>query len=247
VIKQPVIKLSPAVSLRNISGDNSNTQFAVLGLWAVHISSVQVPASTWERIKNWWSAAYSSENRGRSKSVRATGVETGGWGYRKNATPYCSMTCAGISSLCVWSRATGQSTFPWEVKAALAYLATHFNVASSGVATSRYYYYLYSLERAASLAGVSKIGKHDWYQEGARHLINTQNEDGSWGMSLSKQRVRKHQHVSLGESGICTAFAILFLRRATLRLLTPSGGKKPVVVTPDDPDEEEQPGCEEQK
>ncbi len=66
------------------------------------------------------------------------------------------------------------------------------------------HYYLYSLERLSALADVTHYGEHDWYEEGAEHLVATQNADGSWS----------------GQTGIAdTAFSLLFLIRATNKML----------------------------
>jgi hypothetical protein len=71
-------------------------------------------------------------------------------------------------------------------------------------------YYLYGLERAASLAGRGLIGQHDWYVEGAKHLVGMQKADGRWSTG------------ALGSPGefegsdvLDTAWALLFLKRAT--------------------------------
>jgi hypothetical protein len=46
------------------------------------------------------------------------------------------------------------------------------------------------------------LGKHDWYEEGAQHLLGAQSGDGSWSAG--------------GESALVnTCFALLFLKRAT--------------------------------
>jgi hypothetical protein len=67
----------------------------------------------------------------------------------------------------------------------------------------RFYYFLWSLERAAVAYGLDKIGGKDWYAWGAEFLLKDQEKDGSW------QGVH-------GEYGADTCFALLFLRRADL-------------------------------
>jgi hypothetical protein len=67
----------------------------------------------------------------------------------------------------------------------------------------RFYYFLWSLERAAVAYGLDSIGGKDWYTWGADFLVADQEKDGSW------QGVH-------GEYGADTCFALLFLRRADL-------------------------------
>lgn len=63
-----------------------------------------------------------------------------------------------------------------------------------------YYYYLYAVERTGALLPTRLIGRRDWYQEGAEALIKRQKKDGSW--------------IELNPL-VDTAFALLFLRKAT--------------------------------
>jgi hypothetical protein len=71
-------------------------------------------------------------------------------------------------------------------------------------------YYLYGLERAATLYGTEQIGSHFWYAKGLQALIEAQKPDGSWRGELKD-----------------TCFGILFLRKATRALVdvpTPGAG-----------------------
>ena len=61
------------------------------------------------------------------------------------------------------------------------------------------HYFLWSVERAMVLAEQERLGSEDWYATGARHLLETQKDDGSWR----------------GEHPLyATCFALLFLTRA---------------------------------
>jgi len=94
---------------------------------------------------------------------------------------------------------------------AKGWLADHFTVAPE---SSWDLYYLYGLERLAALAGIQEIDGHDWYAEGAAHLVAKQKPGGTWS----------------DQSGIdpATAFGVLFLGKATEKML----GRKPVRRIP---------------
>ncbi|WP_145310469.1 HEAT repeat domain-containing protein [Gimesia fumaroli] len=66
-------------------------------------------------------------------------------------------------------------------------------------------YYLYGIERIAALANVEKLGPHDWYADGARQLLATQRDDGSWK--------------GVGNIPASTCLAIIFLSKATVKTL----------------------------
>ena len=85
---------------------------------------------------------------------------------------------------------------------ALAWLQEHYTVTANPGEKEKeahLHYYLYGLERAMMLAGRRWIGRHDWYLDGARHLLALEKEHEAWG---------RHEP---------TSFAILFLKRATAR------------------------------
>lgn len=77
------------------------------------------------------------------------------------------------------------------------------------------YYNLYSVERGCELAGVRQFGGEiDWYLIGASALIQMQNFDGDWGLHHNHDKeLAKPQTVN-------TAMAILFLKRASLPVIT---------------------------
>ncbi len=68
-------------------------------------------------------------------------------------------------------------------------------------------YYMYAMERVGALAHTTHFGSHDWYAEGAAHLLKTQKEDGSWHTGW---------HQSIGPVAD-TAFALLFLSKSTAK------------------------------
>lgn len=75
-----------------------------------------------------------------------------------------------------------------------------------------YYYWLYSLERAAILDAVKRVSGRDWYFEGAQELLLRQGRDGGWPRSGAVRISR-------------TCFALLFLKRATAPITSHTDGK----------------------
>ena len=70
---------------RNRFGDNSNTQYALLGLQAGSDLGVPIDPSVWELARSYWEHCQQRD---------------GSWAYTPESTmPTASMTCAGISSL----------------------------------------------------------------------------------------------------------------------------------------------------
>jgi len=90
------------------------------------------------------------------------------------------------------------------VKAGLSWMAQHFSAIDNPLCTAEsgrmYYHYLNALERAGVLCGTETFGKHGWYPEAARLMLDAQKDDGSWNAGW--------------DSTWDTCFAILFLRRA---------------------------------
>ena len=76
------------------------------------------------------------------------------------------------------------------------------------------------------LAGRDLVGEHDWYLEGARLLVDSQNGDGHWRTGALGENIYE------ASDAIDTAWAILFLTRATrpgkpirAPTVTPGNGK----------------------
>ena len=76
------------------------------------------------------------------------------------------------------------------------------------------YYYLYAMERVGALTHRKWIGRHDWYRLGAEELIRRQLPDGSFPSA------------GFGDDPHCnTCFALLFLKRATLKSSVTAGAQ----------------------
>jgi len=189
------------------SGDNSNTQYAALGIRACHEAGIIFPREVLERARKWWLDSQHSGGKGGGVAT-GTGAESRGWSYHQEAGEhaYGSMTAGAVGSLCIYDAILGiKSKDDKAIQSGLAWLAKNFSV-TENVANGpqHHHYYLYALERAGILAETEFFGTHEWYPEGAQELLKTQRPDGSWGGSWNDVTD--------------TCFAILFLRRATRRL-----------------------------
>jgi hypothetical protein len=138
--------------------------------------------------------------------------------YVDQEPAYSSMSAGAIGAVCIYAHILGED---WKkdkvVLDGMAWLEKNFSVTENigpcqtgGQAPKEFlYYYLYALERAGILFGTPLIGRHDWYFEGARVILNAQKPDGSWAES-AEATMRPTWD---------TCFAILFLKRATAPLV----------------------------
>jgi hypothetical protein len=192
------------------NGDNSNSQYAAIGLRACLDAGIVIPAETLRRARDWW---VKSQNK------------DGGWGYNNlgvhdEATgpdttvsndSYGSMTVGAVGALCIYDKFLGSD---WRSDATVTrgmdWIARNYDVRHNPKKKWVYMYYLYGLERAGILYGTETFGKNEWYPDGATHLLDSQKSEGKWDMP---------------ESGLPpitdTCFAVLFLRRGTAPLVTP--------------------------
>ena len=208
--KRPVRAIPVKASRAPINdvGDNSNSQYAALGLRACFDSNIKLPEEILTLGHRWWvDSQFPDENHAKAgKDAVSTGsgptVRVQGWNYTKpgdvGQNPYHAMTAGAVGARVIYEYMIRHD---WKKDAVTAagvnWLAKHWSVDTN-------YYYLYALERAGMLYGTDKIGDHDWYWEGAKVIVNDQNADGSWG---HREKVE--------ENTWDTCFAILFLKKAT--------------------------------
>ncbi|MBL8843363.1 MAG: terpene cyclase/mutase family protein [Planctomycetes bacterium] len=175
--------------------DLSNTQYAALGLWVAARHGYTAKRDTWAKLL---------------KELLRLQADDGGFGYREGDLTTGSMTTAGLAvghlavaalegdSRYGSTRQKGEAA----LERAWQWLIDRFTVEGNpdgerSLSAGNHLYYLFGLERVAAIGERKRIGDHDWYAEGARHLVRAQRDDGGW----------------FNADG--TSFALLFLRRAT--------------------------------
>jgi hypothetical protein len=180
-----------------VDWDNSNSQYGMLGVWAATQTGMYASADYWKSIAQHWLSVQNDD---------------GGWGYTLGSGSTMTMTCAGITSLCVASEqgvliaAKGAGDADPHLTLALQkaanWLGDDDRLLNRGDFPG---YALYGMERAALASGFKWFGKHNWYREFAATEIEQQAKDGSWN----------------GRAGpmVETAFRLLFLSRGRQPLL----------------------------
>ncbi len=212
----PVVKYVGAGKERKMArdgtGDNSNTQFALLALWAARRHGVPVDAA----ILSAYARFVGSHN------------EDGGWAYHPTGiTSGPSMTCVGMLGLAMGHDVAPDilkfnpkdpklSTFrpavqDVKVQAALKALSSHIGEPRREVSADQFsgapdLYFFWSVERVAMLFDQKTINGKDWYSWGAQILIHRQNPEGAW----------EYGQFTGANAANNSCFALLFLRRSNL-------------------------------
>ncbi len=199
--------------IKKEAGDNSNTHFAIIGLWTARRHGVPTERTFALVAKRFRTSQDAS---------------SGGWGYAYPTGSTQAMTCVGLLGLAC-GNALGVDPLagrPEQDQAILKSLS--FLAKNVGMPTGQYkdrpkvkdiggLYYLWALERIAVLYDITTLDKKDWYRWGAEILIADQQQNGSW----------KDGGVAGGDVPIVdTALAILFLKRANL---TPDLSKRLII------------------
>ncbi len=170
------------------SYDNSNSQIALLGVWAGARRGIEVSDAYWRRVQKHWRENQSPD---------------GGWSYTGPGGSYGSMTAAGLASMFICydnlsSSAALECKFqadPAEITRGLAWMDKNFRPDSNPNGSGNYCYYLYGVERVGLASGYKYFGQKDWYKLSSQALLASQQSNGSWGGLVD------------------TSFAMLFLSR----------------------------------
>jgi hypothetical protein len=201
--------------------DNSNTQYALLGLHEAIQSGVKVSPTALQAIRRLYIRSQSAD---------------GGWGYRPSLRrSTMTMTSAGLCNLIITGMdlAVGKQKLRRDGSAencgeyvenepaarALTWLGDRFparlTAENAAERLGSPFYCLYGIERVGRLTGQRYLGGHDWYEVGCRFFVETQRADGSWEGSGGRLTTFDHWPV------IATSFGLLFL----------SKGRTPVLLS----------------
>jgi hypothetical protein len=207
---------------RSYTGDNSNIQFALLGLWAVQRHRLPM-RWVFRRVDDYF---------------REMQLEDGSWGYfTRTPVNKASGTCSGLLALAMGHGVdyrSSESSRPLpsapmrdlEIGRGLSFLGETVQrlqdppqdkPAPKGILPGvpkdffipkRFLnadavsdlYFLWSLERVAVVYDLERLSSREWYPWAAAHLVAAQSADGSW-----RERY---------PGAIDTCFALLVLRRS---------------------------------
>jgi hypothetical protein len=203
------VKKTPVQFLTG-EGDSSNTQFAMLALWAARRHGVPTDQALIMCYRRYAS----------------TQKQDGGWGYFLGEPSNNTMTNVGLLGLALGHGASPDlMADPKNPGKQIARPALEDQSIKFGLqALSRYVgqpvadpsrvkfepeniYFLWSVERVGMLYDLNSIGGKDWYSWGAQILVGTQTANGDWNSA-------KYPGSEIPELNTC--LALLFLRRSNL-------------------------------
>lgn len=229
--KGKIIGWSYPVENNNISTDGSNTQYALLGLYAGKLAGVKIKDEIWQEIRD----LYLQSGKDESKSVTH-------WSYSSglgNKASF-SMTTAGICGLLIARMGlseTEQALDPQtgiaakcgiyksdlKIESGMNFIASNFAFEDTLERKSNFYN-AYGIERLGRLSGQRFIGRYDWYRAGCDWFLSRQNPTGSWSL-------RSNLFVDQDEV-LATAFALLYLSKGRVPVLISKLAFGQHVMTP---------------
>jgi hypothetical protein len=209
----PVMADARALPLREMSDksdvpiygrtDNSNTQFALLALWAARRHSVPA-ARTLNLITRRFLTSQNSD---------------GSWGYHYKLgggePERPPMTCVGLLGLAIAYGLANEAGLAPKGPVRDPRIIQGFAALSKNVGAptgkmqghaQKNLYFLWSVERVGVLYNIGTINKKDWYRWGAEILVANQQLDGNW----------KGGGYHGANETVDTCLALLFLKRANL-------------------------------
>jgi hypothetical protein len=160
-----------------ITGDNSCTQFGVLGMWAADNAGAEIPRSYWGIVQQHWLSTQRAD---------------GSWYYgRGNHGPRETMTVAGINTLYIlldklyaqssrgYKRFHGVTKTPQTRQGEQRLLQAianaldwmNDNMQSPRTVHAHQGYRQFGMERLGLASGLKYLGGNDWYHRGAEFAV----------------------------------------------------------------------------
>ena len=178
--------------------DRSNSQYGVLGMWAVEQAGAEIPTKYWQVQDEVWK---NSQN------------QDGGWGYSGDSESRATMAAAGVATLFITQdylldlkRDCQGNHFNQHIEMGLAWMDRHIHELLGG----GQFYGMYGVERIGVASGRKYFGAVDWYAVGSDYLVKEQGQDGAWGGDNDHNNARKVPN---------TSFALYFLTRGRAPIL----------------------------
>jgi hypothetical protein len=203
--KLPVVLMQDKTKTGLLMGrdDNSNTQFALLALWAARRHDVPTEMSLLHAQRRFHASQYPD----------------GHWSYHlQGGHPSVAMTAVGLLGLAMGHGATavmedrvkgGAVMQDATIQKGLQYLGQNIGSPEpppTALTPLPGLYFMWSVERVGVLYDLKTIGGKDWYRWGAQLLVAHQLLDGSWSGA----------HYPGASHHVDTCFALLFLKRSNL-------------------------------
>ncbi len=212
--------------------DLSSTQLAALALFAADRCGIRVKKKVWEDI-----LAYSLEQQesdgpevtykdpvdpNLNRTARARGFAYMIESDDPDEGPTGGMTACGLANVEMarfilsdggrkrdqWNKRSDAKKVQTALYDGIAWLEKNWSPFANPKKQRRqiyHVYWLYALERAMDLLSLRLVGSHNWYNEMGQELLNRQASDGHWATGTTLEP----------NDTMDTAFALLFLKRAT--------------------------------
>jgi hypothetical protein len=157
------------------TGDNSNTQYGILGMWACAHAGLTIPGGYWRLARSHWV---------NTQYPNGTWVYTGTRphpAFVPDPPPgpagFTTMTPGGVASLFIcdeylFAQPGIRPTADRSILRGLAWMNKNFNPHEHN------FYAMYGDERVALASGIQSLGGHNWYEDFAATL--TKNNGGPW-------------------------------------------------------------------
>jgi hypothetical protein len=201
--------------------DGSNTQYALLGLYAAKQAGAKIDDKVWKELEQLYRDGLTPD---------ASPPNSGYWRYVPGDAPSFTMTVAGVCGLLIAGMGLDESQQGLDpatgvaarcgryatsepVSRGLNWIGNKFAFVGAPGSKSTFYN-IYGIERVGRLSGLRFLGNKDWYREGCRELVDSQKPNGCWSRSDGADSID-------ATNAISTSFALLFL----------SKGRTPVMVS----------------